>query len=137
MDKNIDFEIYPGQTFSSLCREVIDRSTSKKDQLDTIISDARVHIKDLNGVIMFLPQIKSLLEVGVKNDEQLIKLAGVIQKQHALSVEVIDPQTGGLSEEEKEQLLNNSLSKEVINIKQQIESINSSTAITSSISSSL
>lgn len=117
---NLDFEIADGKTFRDLFKEIIDRSQSKKDQLDTLVSDVRTHIKTANDVAVFLPRIKELLEVGIKNDDQIVKLAGIIQKLQSSQLE-----TGGadgmLSEEEKEQLLRASIESEIKEIKKVVE----------------
>ena len=99
---NTDFEIFPGKTFADACKDVYDRSQSKKDQLDTLISDVRTLIKDKNDAQSFLPRIKELMEVGVKNDDQLVKLVGICQKAQSTQLE---PETSELTDEDKEQLL--------------------------------
>lgn len=104
---DMDFEVYAGKTFKDLCREVVERSQNKKDQLDTLIGDLRTLIKGPNDVGQFMPRIKELLEVGVKNDEQLIKLAAVIQRIAAAQIEATGGEGVGLSEAEKEKLLKN------------------------------
>lgn len=106
MVNNFDFEIYDGKSFKDLCKDVVDRSISKKDQIDTIISDLRSKIKDKNDFLSFVPSIKELLEVGVKNDEQIIKLAAVVQRLQSTQLESSGGEMGGLSEEDKEQLMN-------------------------------
>ena len=121
---NNNFEIYPGKTFDELCREIVDRSESKKNQLDTIIGDLRTLITGPNDVPMLIPRIKELLEVGVKNDEQLIKLAAVIQRIQSSQIEATGGEDGGLSEEEKDKLLEQHLAdvqKNLVAIKQETE----------------
>lgn len=103
---NFDFEIFDGKSFQDLCRDVVSRSQSKKDQLDTLISDIRNQIKQPNDIQVFMPRIKELLEVGVKNDEQLIKLAAVVQRIQSSQIEASGGESNGLSDEEKEQLMN-------------------------------
>ena len=71
MSANLDFEVFDGKSFKDLCKEVVERSQSKKDQLDTLVSDLRTLIKGPNDVGQFMPRIKELLEVGIKNDEQI------------------------------------------------------------------
>ena len=100
-----NFEVYEGKTFKDLCREIIVRSENKKDQIDTIIGDLRTLIKGPNDVTMFIPRIKELLEVGVKNDEQLIKLAAVVQRIQSAQIEATGGEGAGLTEEEKNKLL--------------------------------
>ena len=105
MSANFDFEVFEGKSFKDLCKEIVFRSTSKKDQLDTLISDIRALIKEPNDVQAFMPRIKELLEVGVKNDEQLIKLCAVIQRIEAAQIEASGGENAGLlSEADKEQL---------------------------------
>ena len=105
MINNFDFEIYEGKTFKDLCKDVVERSLSKKDQIDTIISDIRSKIKEKNDFLSFVPSIKELLEVGVKNDEQIIKLAAVVQRLQSTQLEASGGEMGGLSEEDKKQLM--------------------------------
>lgn len=106
---NNDFEIYPGKTLSDVTREVYHRSEAKKLQLDSLIIDMRGHVKDKNDALNFLPRLKELLEVGIKNDEQLIKLMAVHQKIKTAEIETEGGAGGAfiLTEEEKEQLLKN------------------------------
>lgn len=109
MSANLDFEIFSGKTFKDLCKDVVERSMSKKDQLDTLIGDLRTLIKGPNDVGQFMPRIKELLEVGVKNDEQLIKLAAVVQRIASTQIEATGGEGAGLTEEEKEKLMKNHL----------------------------
>ncbi len=105
MAANFDFEVYDGKSFKDLCKEVVDRSRSKKDQLDTLMTEVRGHIKDANTVLTFMPRIKELLEVGIKNDEQIVKLCAVIQRIQAAQIEATGGDNTGLTEAEKEQLM--------------------------------
>ena len=119
---NINFDVCGGVTFSDLCKEIIGRSTSKKDQLDTLFSVVRGHIKDSNDVQVFLPRIKELLDVGIKNDEQLVKLAAVVQRLQSTQSESSGEDLIGLTEEEKEQLIQNFAKEKITEIKKEIES---------------
>ncbi len=102
---NVNFEIYDGKTFKDLCKEVVLRSQSKKDQLDTLISDIRSQITQPNDLQVFIPRIKELLEIGVKNDEQLTKLAAVLQRLESAQIEATGGEPTGLTDAEKEQLM--------------------------------
>jgi phage gp29-like protein len=100
---NLDFELYTGTTFGDLCKEVHLRSKQKKEQLEVLISQISTQIKQPNDIQVFMPRIKELLEVGVKNDEQLVKLCAVVQRHQATQEAAVDGV--GLSDAEKEQLL--------------------------------
>jgi len=119
---SLDFDVYDGKSFRDLCKDVVDRSQSKKDQLDTLFSDVRSHIKNANDVQVFLPRIKELLDVGVKNDEQLIKLASVVQRLQSAQLDALGGDAGTLTDEEKEQLMQSVAQAKLKEITQEIES---------------
>lgn len=98
-------EIYDGKTFRDLCKDILTRSDAKKQQIDILYSDMRNHIKDATSALNFVPQLKSLIETGIKNDEQLVKLASILQRLQSTQIEVTGGESGGLTEEDKAQLL--------------------------------
>ena len=112
----LNFDVCDGKTFRDLCKDVIDRSQSKKNQIDTLITDIRALIKGPNEAQAFLPRVKEFLEVGIKNDEQIIKLAAVVQRLQSTQLEASGGDTAGLYEEEKEQLMKMKM-EELANIK--------------------
>jgi hypothetical protein len=64
-------------------------------------------IKDGDTAVQIIPMLKEYLEINVKNDEQLVKLATIVQRITAAEKRVsADEGEFGLSEQEKEQLLN-------------------------------
>jgi hypothetical protein len=113
---NFDMEIYEGKTFRDLCRDILTRADAKKNQMDMLYSDMRAHIKDASSALNFVPQLKGLIETGIKNDEQLVKLAAILQRLQSTQIEVTGGEGVGLSEEDKAQLF-----REVDNIKKEVE----------------
>lgn len=102
-----EFEIYKGKSFSALCKEIVTNQNEKKDQLDILISDLRAMIKGVNEAMIVVPLIRDYLDVGVKNDEQLVKLAAIIQRIISKQSEG-DESSGGsfsITEEERKELL--------------------------------
>lgn len=98
-----DFVIYKGFTFADLCKDIVMNSESKKHQLDILTTELKESIKTANDALVIVPLLREYYDVGVKNDEQLVKLAGVIQR-------IISKQSEGtenllLSDDEKKQLL--------------------------------
>jgi hypothetical protein len=75
-----DFEIFENKSFTGLCKDIYDRSENKKDQLDLLISELRPYIRSLDDAREMVPLIQGYLEVSVRNDEQLVKLAQVSQR---------------------------------------------------------
>jgi len=106
MNMNSDIEIYKGKNFSDLCKDIIKNSEEKKNQIDILITDLREMIKTINDATMIVPLLKEYFDVGVRNDEQLIKLAAIIQRLMAGKVGA-DGDGGGmlLTDEERKQLM--------------------------------
>ena len=99
-----DPEIFGGKKFSDILEEIHKNSTDKKVQIDLLISELTGYIQTANDVVQIVPLISQYLEVAVKNDEQLVKLATLVQR--ILNVEAKGAeQSSLLSENEKEQLL--------------------------------
>ena len=111
-----DFEIYNGKQFSDLCKDIVRNSEDKKNQIDILITDLRDMVKTIQDATTVIPLLKDYFDVGVRNDEQLIKLAAIIQRLMAGKGASMD-EGGGfmLSQEEKEQLMKevSSVAKEV------------------------
>ena len=100
-----DFEIFKGKNFSDLCKDIVKNSEEKKNTLDILVTDLREMIKTINDATMIVPLLKEYFDVGVRNDEQLIKLAAIIQR-------LMSGKTGGedsgnmlLTDEERKQLM--------------------------------
>ena len=102
---DLNFEIYKGKNFSSLCKDIVKNSENKKDQIDILISELRTLIKTVNDAVIIVPLIKEYYDVGVKNDEQLIKLAAVVQRLVAKGQETGEGNAMILSEEDRKQLM--------------------------------
>ena len=68
------------KNFSSLCKDIVVNQSEKKNQLDLLVSELRPLIKTVQDAIVIVPLIRDYIEVGVRNDEQLVKLAAVVQR---------------------------------------------------------
>ena len=104
-EKN-DIEIFEGKSFSDLTKDIYDNQQNKKLQLDLLIQEIHGMIQTLDDAVLVAPLIREFFEVAVKNDEHLVKLAGVLQRIMSKSQGESD-ESMLLSEAEKEELLNN------------------------------
>ena len=73
-------EIFKGKSLSDLFSEIYDNSRKKDKQISTLISELKPLIEDVGDATLVVPMIKEYLEIGVKNDEQLIKIATIVQR---------------------------------------------------------
>lgn len=112
---DFEFEIYKGKKFSSLLKDIVVNSEDRNDTIQKLIDDLRIMVKTPNDAIIIIPLIKEYLDVTVKNDEQLVKLAAIVQRLASNSVGKEGEGAFGLSEEERKQLMEeaNTIAKEV------------------------
>ncbi len=102
-----DYEIFEGKTLSDVFKDIYDNSKTNKQQLEVLMKEVVGFIKDGDTAVQIIPMLKEYLEINVKNDEQLVKLATVVQRIMAAEKRVSDSgEEFGLSDAEKEQLMN-------------------------------
>tara|TARA_R100001015_G_C4538199_1_gene102864 strand:- start:243 stop:584 length:342 start_codon:yes stop_codon:yes gene_type:complete len=100
MDKKS--EIFNGKTFDSLLEDIYNNSKRKETQIQILITELKPMIKNIGDAVIIVPLIKDYMEIAVKNDEALIKMAAIVQKAQGRTTD-----EGGLllTEQEKEQLM--------------------------------
>jgi len=119
-----DYELFEGKSLSSLFKDIYDNSKHNKTQLEMLVKEVAGFIKDGDMAIQLIPMIKEYLEINVKNDEQLVKLATVVQRLIAAEAKGGSESEFGLSEKEKEQLLT-SIDGVVVDLQKKSDSISS------------
>ena len=101
-----DYEIFEGKTLSDVFKDIYDNSKTNKTQLEVLMKEVVGFIKDGDTAVQIIPMLKEYLEINVKNDEQLVKLATIVQRITAAEKRAsADDSEFGLSEAEKEQLM--------------------------------
>tara|TARA_R100000030_G_scaffold24100_1_gene17448 strand:- start:10895 stop:11290 length:396 start_codon:yes stop_codon:yes gene_type:complete len=126
----IDYEIFEGKSLSSLFKDIYDNTEHNKKQLDTLTRELVQFIKDGDTAVQIVPMIKEYLEINVKNDDQLVKMAAIVQRLISAEGKAGSEDEFGLSEEEKNQLLSNmedtikDIQIESDKIQNKIESVN-------------
>ena len=94
--------IFDDKSFSDLLKEIHKNQSKKAKQLASLIAELRPLITNLGDATVVVPLIKEYMEISVKNDDQLIKMAAIVQR---LSTGTTNTGDGGmLTEEEMEQL---------------------------------
>jgi len=97
-------KIFGKKKFSDILEEIYLNQKKKEEQISTLISELKPLIQDIGDATLVVPLLKEYLEISVKNDEQLIKMATIIQR--AVQSETTDDGSFGMTENEKQQLLN-------------------------------
>ena len=124
-----DYEIFDGKSLSSLFKDIYDNTEHNRKQLDILTKELVQHIKDGDTAVQIVPMIKEYLEINVKNDDQLVKMAGIVQRLISAEGKAGAENEYGLSEKEKEQLLSGmedtiiDIQKESDKIQNKIESV--------------
>lgn len=75
-----DTEIFGSKKFSDLLKDIYDNQKKKDRQINLLIADLKPLIQGINDAAILVPVIKDYMEVSVKNDEHLVKLAAVVQR---------------------------------------------------------
>ena len=100
-----DYEIFKGKSLSDLFEDIYKNTERNKTQLEVLMKEVTSFIKDGDTAVQIIPMLKEYLEINVKNDEQLVKLAGIVQRIIANENKGGSEAEFGLSDREKEQLL--------------------------------
>ena len=102
-----EFELFDGKSLSSLFKDIFDNSVKTKEELKTLIQAISNMIDDQASASALVPIIKEYLDINVKNDEHLIKLAMIVQRLISAETKGASESDFGLSESEKKALLEN------------------------------
>ena len=97
-------EIFEGKTFQDLTKDIYENTTKRKTQIDLLISEIHGFITTIDDVVLVAPIIKEYMDTAVRNDEHLVKLAGVLQRIISKSSGESD-ESMLLSDEEKAELM--------------------------------
>ena len=98
----LDNVVFGKKKFSDILGEIYDNQKKKEKQITGLISELKPLVKDIGDATLIVPLIKDYLEIGVRNDEQLIKMATIVQR-------VINNSSNenslGITDSEKEELM--------------------------------
>ena len=101
----IDYEIFDGKSLSDLFKDIYENTKTNKTQLEVLMKEVVSFIKDGDTAVQIIPMLKEYLEINVKNDDQLVKVAAIVQRIIAAESKGGSDDEIGLSDAEKEQLM--------------------------------
>jgi len=94
--------LFDDKSFSDLLKEIHGNQKKKAKQLAQLIAELRPLVQSLGDATVVVPLIKEYMEISVKNDDALLKMASIVQR---LSTGNANSGDGGLlTEEEMAQL---------------------------------
>jgi len=102
MSQQFEKTIFGTKKFSDLLEEIYNNQKRREAQVTALISELKPMVSDIGDATLIVPLIKEYMEIGVKNDDALIKMATLVQR--ALNSTSEDGSLG-ISDEEKAQLL--------------------------------
>ena len=95
--------LFDDKSFGDLLKEIHGNQKKKAKQLASLIAELRPLVQSLGDATVVVPLIKEYMEISVKNDDQLIKMAAIVQR---LSTSTSQSGDGGLlTDEEMSQLM--------------------------------
>jgi hypothetical protein len=105
MEEQHNKEIFQGKTISDLAKEVYDKHKEQDGAIKQRIEQLAEMIESPGDAIVIVPMLKGYMDSSLKNDEVLMKMLQIFQKQE-------DKKAGGetdnglLTEKDIEQLFN-------------------------------
>jgi len=117
---NFEEVVFGRKKFSEILKEIYDRSASKEKQINDLILQLQDLIQNIGDATMMVPLIAKYMELNIKNDDALIKMAAIIQNAINKSKDTGD---STLSETEKEELLKlaqESMADKMVNTKKSL-----------------
>ena len=100
-----DFEVFEGKSLSDLFKDIYDNTKTNKTQLEVLMKEVVGFIKDGDTAVQIIPMLKEYLGINVKNDDQLVKMAAIVQRMISSEAKASDGNEFGLTDAEKEQLM--------------------------------
>jgi hypothetical protein len=72
--------LFGKKTFADLLKEIHTNSSNKEKEIRLLIDNLKPFINSAGDAVIIVPLIKDYLDVSVKNDDLLIKMAGIVQR---------------------------------------------------------
>jgi ArsR family metal-binding transcriptional regulator len=102
---DINSELYDGKSLADIFTQIHKNTDSKRAQINSFISKMVQLIRTPEDAAVIGPIVQGFLEVNVKNDEHLIRVAQIAQRIVSVGVKSKVSLDGLLTEDEKNALL--------------------------------
>ena len=102
----MEYVVFGDKTLSDVFEDIYKNTDSKREQINTFITKLVRQFRTPEDAAVISPIIKDFMEVNVKNDEHIVRIAQIAQRAIAIGTKAASS-TDLLTEEEKQQLLSN------------------------------
>ena len=102
----MEYVVFGDKTLSDVFKDIYKNTESKREQINTFVTKLVRQIRTPEDAAVISPIIKDFMEVNVKNDEHIVRIAQIAQRAIAIGTKAASS-TDLLTEEEKQQLLSN------------------------------
>jgi signal transduction histidine kinase len=101
-----EINLYGKTNLGSLLKEIHKNSQDKEQELKKLINELKPYISSAGDAVILVPLITKYMEASIKNDDNLIKMVGIVQRAYN-SANKSNSDDLQLTDDEKEQLLRN------------------------------
>ena len=70
--------IFDGKSFSDILSDIYNASKRKEKQINKLIAELQPMIKNICDATILVPMIAEYMDISVKNDDALIKMAAIV-----------------------------------------------------------
>ena len=102
----MDYIIFDDKTLSDVFKDIYKNTDSKREQINTFVTKLVRQIRTPEDAAVISPIIKDFMDCNVRNDEHIVRIAQIAQRAIAIGTKAVGS-AELLTEEEKQQLLNN------------------------------
>ena len=103
---NVDNVIFDDKKLSDVFRDIYRNTDTKREQINAFILKLTKLVMTPEDAAIISPIIKDFVEVNVKNDEHIVKVAQIAQRAMSIGAKVAEA-SDMLTEAEKMQILGN------------------------------
>jgi hypothetical protein len=75
-----DINLFGGKTLSDIFKQIHKNNKDTDKQISELIEAIKPMITNPGSAVMLMPTVKDLIDVNVKNSDQLIKIASIAQR---------------------------------------------------------
>ena len=81
-----DITLFGTKSLADLFKQIHKNNKDTDTQINELIEVIKPMITNAGSVVMIMPTVKDLIDVNVRNNDQLIKMAGIAQRAASVNI---------------------------------------------------